>query len=84
MDTFLVTLVSMNRSLRSIEFYNMLSLTSDLEVSSAVDEADVVDGLARVVTLVRVRRLEDVQLQSAFAGLCDEPGIHGIVIDTIS
>lgn len=41
-------------------------------MSSAVDEADVVDGLARVVTLVGLRGGCDVQPQRAFAGLRDE------------
>lgn len=53
-------------------------LTSDLEVSSAVNVANVVDGLARVVTVVGLRRFQNVQLQNTLAGFCYEP-VHEIV-----
>lgn len=49
------------------------TLTSNLEMSSAVNEADVVDGLARVVSLVGVCGRRDVQAERTFAGLRDKP-----------
>lgn len=42
-------------------------------MSDTVDEADVVDRLARVVTLVALRYLQNVQLKRALAGLGYEP-----------
>lgn len=41
-------------------------------MSSAVDEADVIDGLASVVTLVRFGGSCDVQTESSLAGLSNE------------
>lgn len=40
---------------------------------SAVNEANVVDRLARVVAIVRVRSFHNVKAQCAFTGLGDEP-----------